>query len=197
MSLGLGAFLGAAIFLWLASGEIYDYQDSFVENRDGNKIDVVLCLAGGKGRIPAAVSVWQKLRIQNEKAPPVLFLSGVGPHANEITLIEQGVPKDLVKTIQRDEIVFENVSTNTFENTQIFSSFVHQKKWKNVLLITASYHMRRSNDILRKALGSEVGIFTSTVDIEHFDRHQWHKDPYAFRVTVMEYVKWLFYRYSY
>lgn len=197
-SLFLGALLGCAVFLWLASGEIYDYEDTFVFERDGPQIDVVLCLAGGKGRIPAAVEWWQKLKNhQKRKYPPILFFSGVGPHADQETLIEQGVPKEQILQMGKDEVVFENVSTNTFENAQIFSSFVHQKKWKHVLLITSGYHMRRATDILKKAVGSEVQIFTHTVEAEHFGRKEWHQDEYAIRVTLMEYIKWIFYRYSY
>ena len=194
----LGALVSSFVFLWLASGEIYDYQDTFVLDRDGAQIDVVLCLAGGKGRIPVAVNLWEKLKqVERKSAPPVLFLSGVGPHANHETLIEQGVSKEIVKSMKREDVVFEKVSANTFENAQIFSSFVHQKKWKNVLLVTAGYHMRRATDILRKAVGPDVNIYSETVDAEHFDRNQWHKDAYAIRVTMIEYIKWLFYRYSY
>ena len=197
-SLLIGAFFSALVFLWLAAGEIYDYQDNFIAERDGAQVDVVLCLAGGKGRIPVAVQIWQKLKsLENRTVTPVLFLSGVGLHANEETLIEQGVSRDVVKNMKRDDIVFERVSANTFENAQIFSSFVHQKKWKNVLLVTSGYHMRRASDILRKAIGPGANIYSETVDAEHFDRNQWHNDAYAIRVTIMEYIKWLFYRYSY
>jgi uncharacterized SAM-binding protein YcdF (DUF218 family) len=194
----VGAVIGSVILLWLASGEIYDYQDTFVFERDRSKIDVVLCLAGGKGRIPVAVDLWQKLKSSKVNGQgPVLFLSGVGLHANEETLIEQGISKDVVKLMKKDEVVFENVSTNTFENAEIFTSFQRQKQWKNVLLVTAGYHMRRSGDILRKTIGPDVSIYSFTVGAENFDRNGWHRDPYAVRVTIIEYIKWLFYRYSY
>jgi len=167
-------------------------------DRDGAQVDVVLCLAGGKHRIPAAVSLWEKLRaIPGRKHPPVLFFSGVGPHAGYETLIEQGVSKELVKSMKKEEVVFEDVSANTYENAQIFSSFARQNQWKKILLITASYHMKRSSDILRKAIEPDDTVETFTVDAEHFDRHEWHKDAYAIRVTMIEYIKWLFYRYSY
>ncbi len=198
LSLLLGAISSTAIFLWLAAGEIYDYQDNFSLERDGAKVDVVLCFAGGKGRILSAVNTWQKLRPMGESIhTPILFLSGLGANVNVDTLAEQGISKEVLKLIKQEDVVFENVSTNTFENAQIFSSFLIQKKWKNVLLVTAGYHMKRSVDILRKAVGPEVNIYTSTVEAEHFDRNQWHKDAYAIRVTLLEYIKWLFYRYSY
>jgi uncharacterized SAM-binding protein YcdF (DUF218 family) len=198
VSLLFGALLSALLFLWMASGEIYDYQDNFNEAEHGAQIDVVLCLAGGKGRIPFAVNTWQRLRPMNKNMhTPVLYLAGLGINANVATLSEQGVSNELLKEIKKEDVVFENVSTNTFENAQIFSSFVRQKQWKNVLLITTGYHMKRSGNMLRKALGDEVNVYYKTMDSERFDRNQWHKDSYAIRVTMMEYIKWLFYRYSY
>jgi len=198
LSLLFGALSSACLFLWLASGEIYDYQDTFSLERDASQVDVVLCLAGGKGRIPVAVTLWEQLRaISGRQRTPVLFFSGVGPHAGFETLIDQGVSKESVQGMKNQDVVFENVSANTYENAQIFSSFARQNQWKNILLITASYHMRRSSDIMRKALEPDVSLETFTVDAEHFDRREWHKDAYAIRVTMMEYIKWLFYRYSY
>lgn len=197
LSLALGALAGSFMLLWLASGEIYDYSDTFEFGRDGPKIDVVLCLAGGKGRIPVAVEVWDQLRTSRKGASPVLFFSGVGLHANEETLIEQGVSRNFVNSIKKEDVVFENVSTNTFENAEIFSSFLRQKNWKNVLLITAGYHMRRSSEILKKTIGSGANVYTYTVEKEHFDRRNWRKDSYAIRVTMIEYIKWLYYFYSY
>jgi hypothetical protein len=197
LSLLIGAIAGSIMLLWFGSGEIYDYQDTFVFERDGPKIDVVLCLAGGKGRIPVAVEIWDRLRTARRGVAPVLFFSGVGLHANEETLIEQGVPRELVKSIKKEDVVFENVSTNTFENAEIFSSFVRQKNWKNALLITAGYHMRRSNEILKKTMGPGTEVLTYTVEKEHFDRRSWRHDPYAIRVTMIEYIKWLYYSYSY
>lgn len=188
--------LTAAAFLWFAAGEIYDYQDTF-ELGQGEKIDVVLCLAGGKKRIPAAVELWQKVKALQATHPPVLFLSGVGPQANLQTLIEQGVPASTVAQMKKEEVVFENVSENTYENAQLFSSFARQNKWKSVALVTAGYHMRRAEFILHKAVDPGVKIYTSTVDAVHFDRNEWHNDSYAIRVTLMEYIKWLYYRYSY
>ena len=145
LSLLSGALLSSMLFLWIAAGEIYDYQDTFQLAREAKQTDVVLCLAGGKGRIPIAVDLWQKIKsakpIQDE---PVLFLSGVGPQAGFETLREQGVSKDLLLQLNRDNVIFENVSENTFENAQLFASFARQKKWKHVVLVTAGYHMRRA-----------------------------------------------------
>ncbi len=193
-----GIVITAAVFLWFAAGEIYDYEDNFDFSRDAQTTDVVLMLAGGKKRVPMAVDLWGKIRATRSKDnEPILFLSGVGPNAGPETLIEQGISKEIVNQLNSRNVVFENVSENTFENAQLFASFARQKAWKNVVLITAGYHMRRARFILHKVLDKDVVIRTETVDSEHFDRNRWHQNAYAVRVTLIEYIKWLYYRYSY
>jgi uncharacterized SAM-binding protein YcdF (DUF218 family) len=192
-----GVVLSAGIFFWLAAGEIYDYQDSFEFDRDARSIDVVVVLAGGKGRIPLAVDLWKRIRALRPGPEPVLFLSGVGPNTELESLKTQGVLEESLKLFNRNNLVLENVSENTFENAQLFSSFVRQKAWKSVLLVTASYHMRRAEFILKRALDSEVRLRTETLDAGNFGRNEWRKDGYSIRVTALEYLKWLYYRYTY
>jgi hypothetical protein len=198
LSVFVGFLVTAGLFLWLAAGEIYDYSDSFDLARDGRDTDVVVVLAGGKGRIPQAVALWKQIRDQREqKTEPVLFLSGLGPVNGMDTLKGQGVKAESIALLNRDNLVFENVSENTFENAQLFASFARQKKWKHAVLVTAGYHMRRAEFILKKVLDTDVVLKTETVDAKHFGRNEWHHDEYAVRVTVIEYLKWLYYRYSY
>jgi uncharacterized SAM-binding protein YcdF (DUF218 family) len=194
----IAMLLTAGLFVWLAAGEIYDYRDNFEFARDGKEIEVVVVLAGGKGRIPLAVDLWKKVReARGARGEPVLFLSGVGPNTGMEALTGQGVPQADVEWFTRENLVFENVSENTFENAQLFASFARQKRWKHVLLVTASYHMRRAEFILKRALDPEVRVHTETLDAGHFGRNEWRKDSYSIRVTTLEYFKWLYYRYSY
>ena len=198
VSVLIGVVFSAIAFLWLAAGEIYDYRDSFEFDRDAREVDVVVVLAGGKGRIPHAVEVWRKIReIRGARAEPVLFLSGVGARLGVESLQSQGVSEADIRLFNKSNLVIENVSENTFENAQLFASFVRQKAWKSVLLVTAGYHMRRAEFILRRALDPEVRLRTETLDSEKFGRNGWRKDEYSMRVTTLEYLKWLYYRYSY
>jgi uncharacterized SAM-binding protein YcdF (DUF218 family) len=198
LSLVAGVFLAAVGFVWIAAGEIYDYRDSFDPFRDGREIEVVVVLAGGKGRIPLAVEHWRRIREQRgEGREPVLFLSGVGPDTGVSALRSQQVPEEAIRLFHDSNLVIENVSENTFENAQLFASFARQKGWKNVLLVTASYHMRRAEFILRRALDPHVVLRTETLDAGPFGRNSWRNDAYSIRVTAMEYAKWLYYRYSY
>ena len=200
LALVSGVLIAAIGLLWFAAGEIYDYDDTYDLAENAAQTDVVLVLAGGKKRIPDAVDLWNKIRDSRpiEVPEPVLFLSGVGHDANTNgALIEQGVPPKLVAKLTKQNSIFENVSENTFENAQLFASFARQRRWKHVVLVTAGYHMRRANFILSQTLGPDVEILTKTVDVHHFDRNEWRKDEYAVRVTLIEYIKWLYYRYSY
>ncbi len=197
-------FTGAAVatlaFLWIAAGEIYDYDDSFSFERDSNDVDVILVLAGGKGRIETAAELWQKIsqrRMEKKLKPCFLFFSGVGPRVDLAALTDKAKTSAALKQLNRDFIIFEDVSENTFENAQIFSAFARQNHWKHIVVVTAGYHMRRAYFILEKALDPQVKISTQTVDAIHFDRYRWHDDLYSIRVTLIEYIKWLYYRYSY
>ncbi len=190
-SLLSGVVLSAVCFLWFAAGEIYDYKDSFsIESQDAKEIDVVLCLAGGRNRIPLAIHLWQELK-SIKKDPPLLFLSGVGLNTSQESLVEQGVSAQTLAELKPEWVIFEQVSQNTEENAQIFASFARQKRWKRVLLVTSSYHMRRSEFWLKKVLEPDVKIFTRSVEAPHFQRDSWHRDSYAIRVTLIEYLKWL------
>jgi uncharacterized SAM-binding protein YcdF (DUF218 family) len=198
LSVFVGMVLTSATFVWFAAGEIYDYSDSFDLTRDGKEIEVVVVLAGGKGRIPLAVELWKKIRTTRVgRAEPVLFLSGLGRNTGVDALPGQGVSSEDIKLFTKENLVFENVSENTFENAQLFSSFARQKGWRQALLVTASYHMRRADFIFRRALDVEVRVRTETLDAGHFGRNEWLKDEYSISVTVLEYFKWLYYRYSY
>lgn len=195
----LGAALTASLFLWIAAGEIYDYTDSFDLLADID-VDAVICPAGGKGRIAAAAETWNAIRMEREKLkmpPPVFFLSGTGANADYNTLEDQQIPRTILSELRVAPVYFEDVSENTFENAKIFSSYVRQHQWKKVLLVTSGYHMRRAQFILRKALDYNVLVKTKTADAAFFDRNSWRKDSYSMRVTLLEYLKWLYYRYSY
>ena len=200
LSLISGIFIAGVVFLWVAAGEVYDYDDTFDLATDGPQTEVVVVLAGGRKRIPNAVELWTKVRElkASQGAEPILFLSGVGHSASgPDTLIEQGVPAGSVTLMNKQNVIFENMSENTAENAQVFSSFARQKKWKHVVLVTAGYHMQRAQFLFAKVVDPDVILWTHTVDAHHFDRNEWRKDGYAVRVTLIEYIKWLYYRYNY
>jgi uncharacterized SAM-binding protein YcdF (DUF218 family) len=198
LSVMVGGLLAAALLVWFAAGEIYDYSDSFDLSKDAKEIEVVVVLAGGKGRIPLAVDLWKKIRSAHSgRTGPVLFLSGLGRNTGMDALPGQGVSSEDFKLFTKENLVFENVSENTYENAQLFASFARQKGWRQVVLVTASYHMRRAEFIFKRVLDPEVKVRTETLDAGHFGRNEWRRDGYSIRVTVIEYFKWLYYRYSY
>lgn len=199
ISATVSALLCTFLFLWLAAGEIYNYSDSY-RPEDALEIDVVLCPAGGKGRIAAAAKIWSEIKAQREAknlSVPVFFLSGMGSHANYQTLNDQNIPVELLNELKQSQVYFEDVSENTFENAKIFSSYARQHQWKKVLLVTSSYHMRRTQYVFNKALENDVLLKTFSVEAPYFDRDHWRHELYSLRVTWIEYLKWLYYHYSY
>src|SRR3989344_4409058 len=53
----VGMCIGALLFAFLAGGIIYDYEDT-VQGDSLPPVDAIVCLAGGKGRIPVAADPW-------------------------------------------------------------------------------------------------------------------------------------------
>jgi uncharacterized SAM-binding protein YcdF (DUF218 family) len=79
--------------------------------------------------------------------------------------------------------------------------YAAQNGWKRILLVTSPYHMKRARYIFER-LGHASGGFTKPVGIETlsvyqdpFDANEWRSSWVGIRVTILEYFKWIYYRY--
>ena len=207
--LSVSAFLvsAVAVFIFLA-GEIYEYQDTF----DGvhlPKVDVIVCLAGGRGRIAEAADVWNRYRElalfpvkEAGKSPapsrnPVLYISGMGPQANWNVFL-RNLRRGVRDVITPSDVVIENRSSNTYENAVVFSIFAQARGWERMLLITSRYHMKRARQIFEKVvpppLSRPLVIETLSVYQEPFEPGEWRWSLHGIRVSVIEYLKWIYFR---
>lgn len=197
-----GAIAGvlAMVLVYLLAGEIYNYRDT-VDLQRLPAVDAIVCLGGGKGRLAAAGDLWYRYWQQSQlpdslvKSAPVLYLSGMGPQTNWAILSRQLRPAVLQK-IRPDSVVIEKESSNTDRNARWLAKYAQQQHWKKVLLLTSSYHMRRAKFIFSKVLtrGSDpVGLETLSFAQEPFTPTEWRSGPNAIRVTLMEYLKWIYY----
>src|SRR5271170_1459633 len=55
----VGMFLGVLLLAFFAGGVIYDFEDT-VHGDVLPPVDAIICLAGGKGRIPVAADLWYR-----------------------------------------------------------------------------------------------------------------------------------------
>lgn len=212
--LPVGLSLGAACILLFSAGEIYDYQDT-VDGVHLPQVDAIVCLAGGRGRISFAGDLWyrywEQSKAQLPKVVPVpkvvkdshssevptLFLSGLGFHANFQTFSKQ-IRRGVLEVLKPEKVILETESMNTQENAEYLARFAKDRGWKHILLVTSSYHMRRSRfifeNVLRAAKLENVKVETLSVIQEPYEAGEWRGQLQGIRVTVLEYLKWLYYR---
>ncbi|NBU21454.1 YdcF family protein [bacterium] len=199
---GLVLLMTLAFLILFCAGEIYRYHDT-VQGSSLPEVDAIVCLAGGRGRLSAASQVWYTYAEQAQlglKKVPVLYLSGVGPQSNWPQLawqLKPGAKFAKAKMISPENVVFENESLNTSENAKILLRYAQSKRWKKILLMTSSYHMKRAQFIFNHILTTQespVEVETLTVIQEPFTTQAWITDWNGARVTLFEYFKLLYYR---
>jgi uncharacterized SAM-binding protein YcdF (DUF218 family) len=194
----LGLFSGGAIFTFIKAGTIYDYTDTL----DGAALpptDAIVVLAGGRGRIAAAGDFWFRYYEREEageiEAAPFLYISGMGPNSNWATF-EHSIRPGVLKAMKPSSVVLETESKNTEENALWVVKNARLRGWKRIVLMTSPYHMRRSRFIFTKVLdGTDLNLQVDTLTIfqEAFSSEEWRDSPNGIRVTMVEYLKWLYY----
>ena len=203
---GLGMVVGALLLASLLAGEIYDYQDT-VDGVHLPKVDAIVVLAGGKGRISAAGDLWYRYweaahlppapgKGQVEKIP-VLYVSGMGHQANWNVFARQ-MRRGVMEVIHPDDVVLERESANTEENAVWLVRYAQREQWKKVLLVTSSYHMKRSRTVLEKILkatGTSFEIETLSIFQDPFEPGEWRSSLSGYRITLFEYLKGVYYKY--
>ncbi len=223
-----GMLVGILCLGFVSAGDLYDFQDSF-ESRNfasGNpgvlsspgqptaygqrlpELDVIICLAGGRGRIAAAAELWFRYfraRVDHQKKSgpppkvPYLYLSGVGPRSEWSTL-HKTLREEIRNKLTDEYVILEKESGNTVENALFFLDEARPRKWNQFLVVTSSYHMRRSHFIFEKildhprsGLASNV-ILTRALHQEPFTKKKWKTDVNSIYVTLYEYLKWVYFK---
>jgi uncharacterized SAM-binding protein YcdF (DUF218 family) len=204
--LGVAAFgmvVGALLLASIMAGDIYDYQDSF----DGvhlPKVDAIVVLAGGKGRISAGADLWYRYW-ENAHRPvvsepsqmPVLYVSGMGHQANW-TVFARQLRRGVLEVIHPENVVIENESTNTEENAIWLANYAKKAHWSRVILMTSSYHMKRSLMVMEKVTRSQalpLQVESISIYQDPFEPGEWRTGINGYRVTLLEYIKGIYYKY--
>jgi uncharacterized SAM-binding protein YcdF (DUF218 family) len=207
-----GFGLGVLILSYFAGEQLYDYQDTLpmerlTEGPAGSPlppIDVIVCLAGGRGRIKTAAEIWYayfKAARREGRKTPTLFVSGVDGAADWQTFAAQ-VPREILEVLPRDRVILEKKSTNTRENAEKFVDFLKARSqvesapvWKTMVLVTATYHMKRAAHLFRAELNHEglerFRIETSSVSLPPYVSEEWKTSPMGVQVTLFEFFKWV------
>ncbi len=207
--LATGMAIGALALAYALAGEIYDYQDTL----DGvhlPKVDAIICLAGGRGRIAAAGDIWYRYWEDAQHPvpgapahpdpanPPILYFSGVGPNS-KWNILGKSLRRGVWGVIKPENVILENKSEDTQSNAEWVARYARERGWERILLITSRYHMRRSKLIFERVftkaqLAHPIAIETFSVYQEPFEPGEWRSALHGVRVTVWEYLKWIYYR---
>lgn len=198
-----GILIGILGFAFLLAGDIYDFSDS-ANSAHLPPVDAIVCLGGGRGRISAAGDIWYQYWLEKKalsqtppaSPPPILYFAGMGKQATW-SLISRQVRRSVLQVIRPQDVVIETESSNTDANAQWLGRYAKEQNWKRILLVTSTYHMKRARFLFEKILRSQgypVEIQTFSVSQEPFNPRDWRKDLVGIRVTVLEYLKWIYYR---
>ena len=217
-----GMALGVLGLAYILAGEIYEYQDT-VDGVHLPPVDAIVCLAGGRGRIAGAGDIWYRYRelagsSAGKSGPvataaaygayPVLYVSGMGPQSNWKGFSRQ-LRTGVRDVIRPENVVLETESFNTDANARWLARYARQHGWSRILLITSPYHMRRARHIFDRILAGPVApgssdklaterpiqLETLSVFQEPFEPGEWRHNLHGIRVTMSEYLKWVYYRY--
>lgn len=124
--------------------DIYDFY-TFI-NKQTNKIntyrgiDAIIVFTGGENRVQSGIDL-----ISNNIGKR-LFISGVNPDTNIFDISEQILSdEDLLNCC----IDLGKKANNTIENAIESIDWIKNNNYKNVIIVTSNYHMKRSLFILK------------------------------------------------
>lgn len=117
------------------------------------KADCIVVFAGGVGesgkagqgyeeRVQYAVNLYKK-----GYANYIIFSSGYKfifeePMLMKVLAVSLGIPEKA--------IILEEKAKNTYENVKLVKGILEKEKWKNILLVSSPYHMRRAYLVIKK-----------------------------------------------
>lgn len=142
--------------------------------------DGIVALTGGDARVDAAVSLLE------HRAGKRLLISGVHP----------SVTKDDLKRLSHGGARFDCcadlgfAAVDTHGNADETRDWVKRHGYRSLILVTATYHMRRSL-IEFSADMPGVTIEPYPVEPDGIDLSHWWQDTHALRVLQGEYAKYL------
>jgi uncharacterized SAM-binding protein YcdF (DUF218 family) len=167
-------FLMVLSFLWACG---FTYFISSVPTISEGKVDAIVVLTGGEGRIDEGIKL---LKSGNA---PVLFISGVG---EGVTL------SDIAPTLAQkwqDKIELGHKARDTEGNALEVREWALENQVTRLRIVTASYHMPRSLILLQNAMPSIIlkphPVFTA----RRYEERSVKQDLLLLKNLVVEYHK--------
>jgi uncharacterized SAM-binding protein YcdF (DUF218 family) len=174
-------FLAVVILLTLAVLFVDFAFKTFSLSQRNVKTDVIVVLAGGRGRIEEGVRLYREHQARN------LFIIGVGPGVRKSDLFTEQTDKE------GEGVFMEKVSRNTLENAIYARDMILNKEISSIKLITSRYHMKRAILIFRNILPKDIAIYPHPVDSRNL-KEEWWSHGGSFRLLFSEFYKYYLFR---
>lgn len=143
--------------------------------------DAIVALTGGGARLTTAMELLANGRGKR------LLISGVHDDVTRDQLFEKvGGPRKIFDCC----VDLGHGADNTIGNAHEAAEWVKHNKYKSIILVTAAYHMPRSQMEMAAAM-PQVHIVEQAVFPEHLDTGQWWNDRLSAWVLLGEYTKYL------
>ena len=175
------SFLIIALLVLTAFFVDFTYK-TFSASATAVKVDAIVVLAGGKGRIEEGVRLFREGNARR------LYLVGVDPSVRKTDLYRQtkGDPSP-------DLVVLEQNSRNTLENSIYARDILVSGQARSIMLITSRYHLKRATILFRNSLPKDVKIYPYPVDSKNLKENWWHHIGTS-RLLFSEFYKYCIFR---
>lgn len=182
--LRLAAFLGIALFTFLAGGfaMFSTHVSHMATPRDPPPADAIIVLTGGQARIDAAVNLLRDGKGER------LLISGVHPAAGLAALSRAtGGNANLFSCC----VDIDHDALDTVGNAEQSAKWLESHAYRSVILVTNNYHMPRSLLEMKRLVGAEATVTPYPVVNTPLDSGRWMLRSDALRVLATEYAKYL------
>jgi uncharacterized SAM-binding protein YcdF (DUF218 family) len=125
--------------------------------RDTPKVDAIVVITGGKGRIEYAASLLAEGKAKR------LLIAGADPSVRKV---------DLVRRLGGKEKLFDccvdlgSESVDTRSNAEEANRWLQRRKYRSIRLVTSDWHMRRARYEFNRQLDSGIKIVPDAVRTE-------------------------------
>ncbi len=152
-----------------------------VSNISINKVDAIVVLTGGRGRLEQGLNLLQKGKSTE------LFISGVDSGVDKTILLKNrnidGKMLDCCITLGYN-------AENTFGNATETAHWIRSKQFSSLYIVTANYHMPRSLLEFQTTLPKAI-IIPYTVHPTNVNMNKWWRQQGTIRLLIAEYTKYI------
>ena len=152
---------------------LYAVEKFLVIDEEPEKVDVIVVLGGGPGRVEYGVSLYQS-GFANK------ILLSVDSCDWKTTVSYLGVPDD--------DILVEDQSRSTYENAKYSLEIMEAKKFKSAILVTSPYHTRRASMIFDRIF-KDIELTICPVPSYPYGACKWWQNSSRVKVIASEYLK--------